>query len=316
MSLSSGLSSLESDSLDFLTSIINDGQLFTSSNPLDWHGSTFLHLEALGPWSASFECYLLDRGLPLDLSASCRAPSKVVTCSVSMPCPAWTIDCGTLFVCKANLKVESSVLTAQVDSKQFLWPCGYHDVRSPISFAHLYAGAFCGWHQAQEWLSANHHVCFAEQTIAVEKDFSTASYGATSIGAQFVSRGESINELDRSLMICCDVAETRWLEFLRTGTNLMITKSFPCQPFSKGGRKYGLNSFDGRSIVDAILKCRFIQPIGIALENVDEFKVHGHKPIVFELFKWAGFTLKWQTVHDLAAIAPGSPSSVACCVHP
>ena len=304
MSLSRGLSSLESDSLDFLTTIINDGQLFTSSNPLDWCGTVLLHLESKGPWSSSFECFLLDRGLALDLSAPCRSPSKVTTCFVRMPQPVWDIKCGTQFVSKANLLVDHDLLVAKIDSSLSVWPCGFHDVSAPVSFLHLYAGAFCGWHQAQDWLSANHHMCFAMQTVAVEKDFTTASYGATSVGAELISRGDFAHENNRSLMVCCDVAETRWMDFIRTGTNLMVTKSFPCQPFSKGGCKIGLNSVDGRSIVEAILKCRLIQPIGIALENVDEFRVHDHKPIVFELFKWAGFSCKWQTVHDLAAIAP------------
>lgn len=295
---------MDSDSLAFLSSIINDGSIYTSANPLDWSGSAVLHLEAQGSWSTSFECFLLDRGLALDLSSPCRTPSKVITCLLRMPKPWWNLVAGTQMGCKAELTVEDSSLIASVTSLSFAWPCGFRDSSLPVAFVHLYAGAFCGWHQAQDWLSSNHHMPFAEHTVAVEKDFTTASYGATSIDADLFNRGDDGTTDERSLMICCDVANCKWLGFLKTGANLMVTKSFPCQPFSKGGSKGGINTFDGRSIVEAILKCRWLQPIGIAMENVDDFRVHEHKPIIFQLLRWAGFSCKWQTVHDLASIAP------------
>ena len=304
MSLSAGLASLDSHSLGYLSSIITEGNIFVSANLLDWTGPAVLHLEAQGPWSPAFECFLLDRGLAVDLTSPCRTPSKVITCSLHMPRPVWNIVAGTQFVCKADLSVEGAKRVAQVDSHAMASPCGFHDLRFPVSFVHLFAGAFCGWHQAQEWLSVNHHIPFAEHTLAVEKDFTTASYGATSIEADLINRGDAVDTTKRSLMVCCDVAETRWLNLIRTGANLMVTKSFPCQPFSKGGSKGGLNTIDGRSIVESILKCRWLQPIGIALENVDDFKIHEHRPIIFELLKWAGYSCKWQMIHDLAEIAP------------
>ena len=304
MSLAAGLSALDSSSLEFLSSIIKDGQIFTSTNPLDWSGSAVLHLEAQSSWSPSFECFLLDRGLALDLSSPCRSPSKVVSCCLRMSMPCWSIVSGTQFVCRADLSVEDASLVAQVEIPSLVCPCGFHDIKLPLTFVHMYAGAFCGWHQAQEWLSSNHHIPFAEQTIGVEKDFTTASFGATSIDAVFINQGDSLTAFERSVMVRCDIAETRWMNCLKTGANLMVTKSFPCQPFSKGGSKGGLNNSDGRSIVEAILKCRWLQPIGIALENVDDFKIHAHRPIIFELLKWAGYTCKWQTIHDLASIAP------------
>ena len=304
MTLAAGLSSLDSSSLDFLSSIIKDGHLFTSSNPLDWSGTAVLHLEAQGSWTSSFECFLLDRGLALELSTPCRTSSKVLTCSLRMSKPCWDIQCGTQFVCRADLFMEDTVFVAQEANPSMTCPCGFHDQKLPTSFVHLYAGAFCGWHQAQEWLSSNHHIPFADFTIGVEKDFTTASFGAVSVEAELINRGDPLIVTGRSAMVCCDVAETRWMKCLQTGANLLVTKSFPCQPFSKGGSKSGLTTCDGRSIVDSILKCRWIQPIGIALENVDDFKIHLHKPIIFELLKWAGFSCKWQTIHDLASIAP------------
>ena len=304
MTLAAGLSSLDSCSLDFLSTIIKDGHLFTSTDPLDWSGTAVLHLEAQGSWTPSFECFLLDRGLALELSTPCRTPSKVLTCSLRMSKPCWDIQCGTQFVCKADLSIEGTSFVAHEAFPTMACPCGFHDQKLPTSFVHLYAGAFCGWHQAQEWLSSNHHIPFADFTIGVEKDFTTASYGATSVEAELINRGDPLVVSGRSAMVCCDVAEARWMNCIQTGANLLITKSFPCQPFSKGGAKSGLTTYDGRSIVESILKCRLIQPIGIALENVDDFKIHLHKPIIFELLKWAGYSCKWQTIHDLASISP------------
>lgn len=85
MSLPGGFASLSDNSLRFLSNVVCAGQLHVSPDPMSWHDSRLLHVEACGSWSPSFECFLLDNGLPIDLNQPCRDVCRVTQFKMIMP---------------------------------------------------------------------------------------------------------------------------------------------------------------------------------------------------------------------------------------
>ena len=289
MSSPGGFASLSDDSLRFLSNVVRAGQLHVSPDPIQWYDSRIMHVEACGPWTSSFECFLLDNGLPVDLNQPCRDACRVTQFKMIMPCPQWPIVKGTHFGCHAVLDLQGGQLSATVEDVKDVWPCGQFDACAPPAFVHMFAGAFSGWHQAQNWLSSHNHICHPSFTVGIEHDFVCASYAAASCKAVLINRDEKCVLHHRHVMLRCDVQDDWWLQWLHHGINLMCTISFPCQPFSKGGKSSGIEVQDGRVLVEALALCRRIQPVALALEN---------EQIIISLLVGGGYP---QTKHDRSA---------------
>lgn len=198
------------------------------------------------------------------------------------------------------MDIQRGQLIATVGDLTDVWPCGQFDVCAPPAFVHMFAGAFSGWHQAQNWLASHNHLCHPSFTLGIEHDFVCASYAAASCNAALINRDAQCVLNHQHVMLRCDVQDDWWLQWLHHGINVMCTISFPCQPFSKGGKSLGIEVQDGRVLIQALALCRRFQPVALALENVDQFRVHAHKAVFESFFLWAGYVVKWRMIHDMA----------------
>lgn len=306
MSLLGGFASLSSQTLQFLQSTVESTRIVHSVLPAQWTGVAVIHLESASSWSPAFECFLLDRGLPLDLHSACREPSKSSKIQVLLSSPPlWHFFEGCQFGCIANLTLVDDVPTATISKPNDIWPIGVFRQEAGTNFVHLFSGGFGGWSQAHNWLASHGQIPQPHSTICVDADFRACYLTEKTFGYQMIYPGNQFEGCGRNLIINCLVDDPFWLQFVQAGCNLLVTISFPCQPFSTGGRKQGIDHHDGKAVIHAAQKVRLLQPIAVALENVAGFHRHCHAALVIRFFKWAGYTLQWQQSHELGSISAG-----------
>ena len=289
----------------FLESIVDCGSVTTSTDLPLWNGQSFVHLEIASEWSLSFECFLMDQGLPISLNDPCRECKricKVIVCPHDTP--TFEPVEGMIFGAKGNLSYHASKPEIHIARSEDMWPIGRFMPEKSCGIVHLYAGAFGGWSQAQRWLAAKTHLHEPHQTILVERDEDVCSYVQTTLGIRCINLNDTELPSTDKIVIPADVADIRWLRQVRSGQNLVCTASFPCQPFSRGGKKIaGIDSDDGRSIIRASVNLRVLQPIAFALENVANFKSHPHASFVLAFLRWAGYHMIWDQCHELGQIS-------------
>ena len=306
-SLIMSFSYLSSETLDFLQHVVDSGSLVTSADPSSWKGCAFLHLEFISPSSQSpmdFDCFLRDQGLPHNLLSSQRDCARVSKIRLHVPDqPSFKLFEGCLFGCRAKLNFEGDTPIAHAQQTCDLWPLGVFHEATPPTFVHHFAGAFGGWSQVQRWLVAHGLIHEPNQTIMIECDYQTCVQAQRTLGATMAFPDDINLPASKKVIVQGDVADMRWARQIITGENMMHTASFPCQPFSRGGKKSGIECRDGQTIIRLAVVLRFMQPVAIALENVADFRCHSHASVIFRFLKWAGFGFAWQQTHDLQSLS-------------
>ena len=299
---------LSSETLDFLQHIVDSGSLVSSTDSSSWQGHAFLHVEFISPSLHSplnFDCYLRDQGLPHNLLGSQRDCTRIKKIRVKLSDqPSFKMSEGSLFGCRAKLSFEDDTPIAHVLQGCDLWPLGFLHEESPPTFVHHFAGAFGGWSQVQRWLVANNFIKEPNQTIMIECDYQTCVQAQRTLGATMAFPDDISMPASKRIIVQGDVGDMRWARQIAYGENMMHTASFPCQPYSRGGKKTGVESRDGQTIIRLTVVLRVMQPIAIALENVAEFRSHPHASVIFRYLKWAGFDFVWQQIHDLQSLSP------------
>ena len=306
MSLLGGFASLSSQTLQFLQNTVESARVVHSVHPAQWSGFAVIHLESTSVWSPAFECFLLDRGLPIDLHAACREPQRGGNIQVKLhEPPLWHISRGCQLGCVADLSFDDEAPIATIRKPQDIWPIGEFRQEGCTNFVHLFSGGFGGWSQAHTWLASHGQIPSHSSTVCVDADFRACYLAEKSFGYQLVYPGGHNDCVGRNVIVNCTVDDPFWMRFISGGINLLVTISFPCQPFSTGGKKQGIDQPEGKAVIQAAQKIRLLQPIAIALENVAGFHRHSHAALVIRFFKWAGFVIHWQQSHELGSISAG-----------
>ena len=306
MHSSPGFASMSSATLQYLQSTIDNGKLVTSLDDSLWKGQGFVHLETKSHWSPAFECFLLDEGLPVDLHSPCRVPSRVGIVKVTISeIPAWLNQPGVKFGCVGCFSRIDCHPWISIEKPHKIWPLGFQKVNEPANFLHLFSGGFGGWTQVQKWLSANGLLPEPSTSICVDADFNACSLTNLSFGYQLVTPQDDDFHFGPNLVVNSPVEDPFWLKTLQSGQNLFASMSFPCQPFSLGGRKNGLDTKEGKAVLEAAAMMRMLRPVGIALENVAGFRKHQHASIILRFFRWAGFDLQWEQIQELGSLSSG-----------
>ena len=298
---------LPAGTLEFLRRTVDSGFLASSIEPSVWKGCACVHVEFISPISPSsmdLDCYLIDCGLPRNLLESQRKACRVSQIRVRLPFQVpFHFTPGGFYGCKAQLDFENGIPVAHIQHDFEVWPLGEFEDNQTPTIVHHFAGAFGGWSQAQRWLVAHNLIHEPLRTIMIECDYQICLQAQQTIGAPVVFPDDPTVPASNKVIVQCDVADMRWSKQITTGKNMLHTASFPCQPFPRGGKKAGLESQDGQTIIRLALVLRVMQPIAIALENVSEFRSHPHAGIILRFLEWAGFRLVWQQIHDLKSLS-------------
>ena len=171
----------------------------------------------------------------------------------------------------------------------------------------LFAGGFGGWMMAKNWLSHISH--FPISTVALESNPKfAASFALTHqcnvIKTPALFPNDFLATEPDDLMIVADILDSAWRPMVATWGVDSMSISAPCQPFSGASHAKGLNTSEGMLLPHAILLARFFRPTYIMIEQVQNFALHEHKPLVVALLHWVGYKLAWQKVFDVHEHVP------------
>ena len=101
-----------------------------------------------------------------------------------------------------------------------------------------------------------------------------------------------------------DVRNAKSMKLLPWEHDLVSVMSPPCPPWCRSSLKNGIEHEDGKLFIEAFAKMRYLQPLAVAIENVDSICDHQHFPILLQMLRWAGFKIIWQKITDLRSVAP------------
>ena len=243
----------------------NSIQIHVSGIDCEWKGNKLLHCEVSSEWSLQFECWLLDPHLSSTLGViedqhfTCRVPSRVCQIKITQSVlPEWSIGIGQPFACQAELFVADGRKHARVTNKSCIWPVGCRTADAPMNLVHFFSGAFNGWHQAQHFISQCQGGPTIDTTISIDDDPIVCRYSAMNMYAQHIQPfGHDSREVCKNIVVQTKVQDSSWMKYIRNGQNAIWTASFPCQPFSRGGKMTGLDTQDGRALLYVLKRASF-----------------------------------------------------------
>lgn len=167
----------------------------------------------------------------------------------------------------------------------------------PMSFVHMFSGAFCGWERAIKWLNEKKHIS-VQQSFSIDCDEEAMKIWQLRTGAQFLLPPFLYREkfFDKVYGILGCVDKDDWINIIQCQANLVATMSPPCQSWSWGGTLQGFQSQNGLQMAHAVRKIRLLRPVCVAFECTDKLASHPHFPILKAAFKYAGYSLQWSRV--------------------
>ncbi|CAK9116017.1 unnamed protein product [Durusdinium trenchii] len=179
----------------------------------------------------------------------------------------------------------------------------------PWDAVHLFSGAFGGWHQALKWLDKQEQSICVGQEIFLDQDPRVMEVWSLKFGTPFQHLQGTKNIAwtpAKAAGYCGSVSDFTIVDLCRTQVNLLGSISPPCQSWSKGGKRGGLQDQNGFAFLEALSLAFSLQMVAIAAECADDIVSHHHFKIVKALAHALGYRLVWDQVtpfHPIAAHA-------------
>eukprot|EP00435_Cladocopium_sp_Y103_P052021 s857_g16.t1 len=166
----------------------------------------------------------------------------------------------------------------------------------------MFSGGMGGWTTALRFLSGFHQK--PVRTFGLEIEPEIARTFALNHNAAMVIPPKDLPEefflqFEGNWIICDDVLSNKWLKAISREGIDVVTISSPCGPWSTASHALGLEKPEGALMLHAILKCRFLRPTYICMENVSGFAAHCQKPIIERAIRWIGYRIQWQRTVDV-----------------
>lgn len=100
-------------------------------------------------------------------------------------------------------------------------------------------------------------------------------YAAITSAAQAISLGVDGKPPTDHLTFLANIEHAWWHAIVQSID--ILTVSPPCQPWSRAGSELGLETADGRLILQMLVQCHFLNPAIICLEEVASNTSHGYR---------------------------------------
>ena len=259
----------------------------------------------------------VEQALQLDFASSnrCRVPegvvqegpTKVLIRATLQDYEAILRHTDTVRLIQAYVRCEDGfVVLDATTAPSFFAGCISLRADECVEVAEIFAGGFAGWHRATSVL---YHAGLKVHTSwCLEKDSACAA--PLLAGDATLSIVETLQEVDfcrhpdDSLLIMDDFSSEWWRPIIARRPVDIMCISPPCQPWSRAARQAGLNSADGRLILQAV---DYLKATGVKIaifEEVEQFPRHKHFGIYFAAIEAAGFRCAWRGSLQLAEVAP------------
>eukprot|EP00438_Fugacium_kawagutii_P009518 Skav209791 [mRNA] locus=scaffold1201:13767:18878:- [translate_table: standard] len=183
---------------------------------------------------------------------------------------------------------------------------------SKWSLVELFAGGFAGWKQATGAMNKLQVPWDSTHAVELREEIAQLYCKTVDIHRAFKEDDEvlkglfplQMNSTLGNTMFCGDVRNPDWVKLVPWSNHVIAAVSAPCPPWSRSSAKDGLHHAEGRLSVSVAVAMKFLQPLAIAIENVDTMRDHRHFKCVRDMFEWAGYRLVWECVADLRKTAP------------
>lgn len=199
---------------------------------------------------------------------------------------------GDSIVCCGQI-VRTAATTWKANGQVTLMKRPLFDQAGAWDFVHYFAGAFHGWAQAVNVLPKLVDSFRVDVDAEVAQVWIAKHHKPCHVGPLLPRKAF---EMHAQAFVHTQVFDHTVFHLLAPQGNLCFTASPPCQPWSRGGRAFGIASSQGWAFVDAVRITIAGQPLMLALECVDEVATHSHFAILEELLRIGGYRCAWQRV--------------------
>ena len=224
---------------------------------------------------------------------------------VNSPDPDFDVQRAELSPGLPNLRA-SAASGMTVDSDSVLGPCvrAFHDVvgdcclfhvdlalscvcvrphpvhiqaaGSPWILAELFSGSFAGWKQASTVMDSLGATWTSTHAVEIDRDLAALYQRNHHVLRSFDEYdpcfrgpGPVVAPDDfRSSIFVGDVRTMNWVKILPWNSELVVSMSPPCPPWSPSSPKNGLEHEDGQLFPEVVAQLRYLQPRAVAIENV------------------------------------------------
>ena len=177
-----------------------------------------------------------------------------------------------------------------------------------LQTAEFFSGGFAGWSQASYILHRQGVPLHTRWSIDVDE----ACWDMQQCSCPAKCQVLSLDELDAiseghagPIHLCADVRWGWWVRILGRFPVQVLCVSSPCQPWSRAGSGSGLESIDGQLLLRvADIAAAFAVPV-VLVEQVENFPLHVHNPLVLQAWEQCGYTLLWCAHANLRDVLPG-----------
>ena len=170
----------------------------------------------------------------------------------------------------------------------------------------LFSGGFSGWsHVLRRLQQIGHNF---HHKISVDFDPQCAEAYCRSHGfVDMVGPTDMIWDADQlpdRLFIQGDVIDPRWYHLLSDEKFDLSMMSPPCPAWSKATACPGITKHEGRLTLYSWALLNLIRPRVACMEMVGSMKGHEHWPLVKAMILWAGYSIRYAKVLNLAEFSP------------
>ena len=196
-----------------------------------------------------------------------------------------------------SIDYDTRIARMVPDEKSNFWFISEMVENFPINMIHCFSGAYGGWERASYWLHQQKFV-HVQQTLAIDNDEEVMKVWQLRTEAVMcippIARSDFHGE--KNVGILCGIESDGWLNVCRSQSNVFMTMSPPCQPWSMGGKAQGFESYNGLMFAHVIRKVKLTRPLAVCAECADQITAHIHFRIIKGAFSVIGYKLIWSNI--------------------
>ena len=196
--------------------------------------------------------------------------------------------------------LQHDPLQIEIGQKAAIWNIANIERTLPLTIGHLCAGAFGGWDRAFQWLVGQKTI-YNPDVFAVESDYDILRTWCKAKDAVILEGPISpqVPRNERNIGIFAPIQDCTWYNMCRQPVNMVFTASPPCQTWSSGGRKFGLEAENGMTFMQVVHGVKWVRPVCCLLECSDTVPGHAHYIVIQKAFKYIGYKQCWSQIIPL-----------------
>ncbi|CAE7241088.1 unnamed protein product [Symbiodinium sp. CCMP2456] len=177
---------------------------------------------------------------------------------------------------------------------------------SVVQLAEIFSGGFAGWTQAAWSLQDAGVALRTSWLLDIEDDYQAPleTLLPSLQTVQTVEELEDLSDTTEPVFLLANFEHFWWHRVWATLPPDMVVCSPPCQPWSAAGAQSGLDSPDGRLILQLIAILRVVRVPVVCLEEVPGFPLHKDFQEIHKAWTEAGYVCILREELQLAEVAP------------